>query len=127
MVSLKEWHGRPARESTRKMRVLRLLKEIDMPVGALSLAYETTDQELKAISDEFETAPPRKSRHCRKLKNPHALLRSSKAYTLGHGLLEPFVRIHFCRRHGELLTKMSGHGLRGSLPGLIGRAASDSA
>ena len=59
MVSLKEWHGRPARESTRKMRVLRLLKEIDMPVGALSLAYETTDQELKAISDEFETAPPR--------------------------------------------------------------------
>src|SRR6266403_4750955 len=58
MVSLKEWHGRPARESTRKMRGLRLLKEIDMPVGALSLAYETTDQELKAISDEFETAPP---------------------------------------------------------------------
>jgi len=29
-----------------------------------------TDQELKAISDEFETAPPRKSRDCRKLKNP---------------------------------------------------------
>ena len=127
MVSLKEWHGRPARESTRKMRVLRL-KEIDMPVGALSLAYETTDQELKAISDEFETAPPRKSRDCRKpKKTPHALLRSSKAYSLGHGFLEPFVRIHFCRRHGELLTKMSGHGLRRSLPGFIGRAASDSA
>ena len=80
MVSLKEWHGRPACESTRKMRGLRLLKEIDMPVGALSLAYETTDQELKAISDEFETAPPRKSGHCRKLKTPHALLRSSKAH-----------------------------------------------
>ena len=126
MVSLKEWHGRPARESTRKMRVLRLLKEIDMPVGALSLAYETTDQELKAISDEFETAPPRKSRHCRKLKNPTLFFVPLK-HTLGHGLLEPFVRIHFCRRHGELLTKMSGHGLRRSLPGFIGRAASDSA
>jgi len=36
------------------------------------------------------------------------------------------VRIHFCRRHGELLTKMSGHGLRRTLPGFIGRAASDS-
>jgi len=34
------------------------MKGIEMSVGALSLAYETTDEELKAISDEFETAPP---------------------------------------------------------------------
>jgi len=35
-----------------------LLKGIDMSVGALSLAPETTAEELKAISDEFETATP---------------------------------------------------------------------
>ena len=29
-----------------------------MSVSALSLGHETTDDELKAISDEFETAPP---------------------------------------------------------------------
>src|SRR5258708_12771395 len=29
-----------------------------MSVSALSLGQETTDEELKAISDEFETAPP---------------------------------------------------------------------
>ena len=29
-----------------------------MSVSALSLSQETTDEELKAISDEFETAPP---------------------------------------------------------------------
>jgi phosphoadenosine phosphosulfate reductase len=40
------------------MRGPRLLKGIDMSVSALSLGQETTDEELKAISDEFETAPP---------------------------------------------------------------------
>jgi len=34
------------------------MKGIDMSVSALSLGQETTDEELKAISDEFETAPP---------------------------------------------------------------------
>src|SRR5260370_40885032 len=40
------------------MRVPRLIKESHMPVSALSLGQEATDEELKAISDEFESAPP---------------------------------------------------------------------